>query len=39
MRQGEDHMKVADRQNFVFSFLKPSFPWHMLASWTMAITA
>jgi hypothetical protein len=31
MRQGKDDMELAGRQYFVFSFFKPSFPWHVLA--------
>jgi hypothetical protein len=32
-------MKVANRQNLVFSFFKPSFAWHMLTFGTVSITA
>jgi hypothetical protein len=39
MRQGKDDMKVADRQDLVFSFFKPSFAWHMLAFGAVAIAA
>jgi len=39
MWQGKDDMKVADRQDLVFSFFKPSFPWYVLAFWAVTIAA
>lgn len=39
MRKGEHDVEVAGRKNFVLSFLKPSFPGHVLAFWAMAVSA
>jgi hypothetical protein len=39
MRQGEDDMEVAGRQDLVFSFFKPTFSWHVLAFGAVPVPA
>jgi hypothetical protein len=39
MRQSKDDVEVTGGQDLVFSFFKPSFPWHMLAFGAVPITA
>ena len=39
MRQGKDDVEVTGRKNLVLSFLKPSFPGHVLAFGAMPVSA
>jgi hypothetical protein len=39
MRQGEDHMEVVDRQNFLLAFSQPPLSGHVLAFGAVAVSA